>query len=308
MENPIYRTTAYKIVAADERSGSLSHTYLVCCQDEGMLDTYLTELAKVVACGDRTDSAAIRIKGLIDKKIHPDVSFYPKEKRLTVANADEIVEQSLVKPMELDKRLFILNKFEELAQYQNKLLKTLEEPPQNVVLILGTVNETAVLPTVRSRSKILSIPLFLESDVVGILKSDCPDAEKLDLCAFLGGGKLGETLRLYEQGDAEDIFRFTLSLLGEMNGAGDMLKFADKMKAFNVKDVISVLKLVCGEALKGGERTAYLNGKLRAGVYIGIIEKLNGFEKAANFNGNQTMLADGVLFAVMEEKVKWQKL
>ena len=273
-----------------------------------MLDNYLTELAKVIACGEGDSPADIRVKNLIDKKIHPDVSFYPKEKRLSVANADEIVEQSVVKPMELNKRIFVLNRFEELAQYQNKLLKTLEEPPQNVVLLLGTVNETAVLPTVRSRSKMLSIPLFSEDEVADILDEDCPEKEKLRLCAFLGGGKLGETRRLYEQGDVDKLYETCLSVLEKMNGAGDMLRYADEIKAFNVKDVIAALKVVCGEALKNGARTAAINERLRKGVFIGIIERLNGLEKAANFNGNQTMLADGVLFAVMEEKVKWQKL
>ena len=58
-----------------------------------------------------------------------------------------------------------------------------------------------------------------------------------------------------------------------------------------------------------GYEELYQNSqKLRYGSVIAIIERINALERSAHFNLNSTILADSILFAVMEEKTKWQKL
>lgn len=308
MENPIVSTSAYKIVSADKAAGALSHAYLVVCADESMLESYLTELSKlIVKSGDELADA--KVFNRIEKKIHPDVVFYPKDKKLSVADADDIVAQSVVKPMELNLRVFVAVKFEELNQYQNKLLKTLEEPPKNVIILMGAVNESAVLATVKSRSKILNIPPFSDNALKNSLKTECRDEKKLDIAIALSDGRLGEALRYYNAEDTEDLFNYCLSVMEDMNKAKDVLTFADKMRSFAVRDVIAALKVICGGALSGkDDRYKKLREAFRPAVFIGITEKLNKSEKAMNFNANATMLIDGILFAVMEEKAEWQRL
>ena len=308
MRNPITFTNAYKMIAADKRSGSLSHAYLITCADESMIESYLLELAKLVACDGSNTPSDKRVADLIDKKIHPDVGFYPKEKKLSVDNLDEIVAQSVVKPMELNIRLFVLCKFEELNQYQNKLLKTLEEPPANVIILMGTANENAVLPTVRSRSKILNVPLFSDEQLFKALSEDFTDRKKLALAVTLSGGRYGEAIRYAEAPFTESLHAYCYDLLGKMNKAGDVLGYASKMNEFLLKDVISVLKVVCGKAIEGAEGYENLSEKYRKAVFISITDRLNKLEKALNFNGNTNMVTDGILFAVMEEKARWQKL
>ena len=308
MQNPIIYTNAYKIIEADKKNGSLSHAYLITCADESMLESYLIELSKLIVCDDYSSSKGTRTANLIEKKLHPDVCFYPKEKKLSVANADEIIAQSVVKPLELDMRLFVMVKFEDLAQYQNKLLKTLEEPPKNVVLLMGTVNENAVLATVKSRSKILTVPLFSESQLFDALKYDCPDEDKLKLAVALSGGRLGEALKYYDADYTESLFDLCVELIGRMNKAGDVLSFASQMKDFAVNEVIAALKVVCGKVMTNEKGYEKLHDTYRPAVMAGIIDRLDKLEKSVNFNANNTMVIDGVLFAVMEEKSRWQKL
>ena len=308
MQNPIIYTNAYKIIEADKKSGSLSHAYLITCADESMLESYLIELSKLIVCDDYAASKGTRTANLIEKKLHPDVSFYPKDKKLSVANADEIIAQTVVKPLEINMRLFVMVKFEDLAQYQNKLLKTLEEPPKNVVLLMGTVNENAVLATVRSRSKILSVPLFSESRLTEALKSDCPDEDKLRLSVSLSGGRLGEALKYYEADYTESLFDLCVELIEKMNKAGDVLSYAFQMRDFAVNEVIAALKVVCGKILSNEKGYERFNKTYRPAVIAGIIDRLDKLEKSVNFNANNTMVIDSVLFAVMEEKSRWQRL
>lgn len=306
MVNPIVNSTAYKVIKKDKEEGKLSHAYLIVCQDAAMLDSYMVEFAKLIAESGSFDD--IRACMLIEKKMHPDVSFYPNGKKLNVANADEIVANSIIKPLELDKRIFVLEKIEDLAQYQNKLLKTIEEPPKNVHLLMGTVRENAVLSTVKSRSKKLTIPLFSEKELMEALKDQCDDKERLKLAVSLSGGKLGEALRYYEMPEAAELFNYSVSVMKDMNKASDILPFASKMKGYKAEDVVSAIKLVCGKIIND-EKFCVENGiMIRVAVVTAVVERLNKIERSLNFNANATMVIDGILFAVMEEKARWQRL
>ena len=67
---------------------------------------------------------------------------------------DELIAQTYIKPIESEKRVFALvNTASMNGPAQNKLLKTLEEPPKNVFILMGIENESAILPTVKSRIK-----------------------------------------------------------------------------------------------------------------------------------------------------------
>ena len=136
---------AYKIVSGDVSRGRVSHAYLLVCPDERNLRTYLKELAKLVM---RADERAAR---LIDEEMHSDCRVFPAEgEKTAVSDVKELLEGCYIKPVEGDKKVFVLDRMQEmLPPAQNKLLKVLEEPPENVYFILGTTSEFPVLTTVK---------------------------------------------------------------------------------------------------------------------------------------------------------------
>ena len=141
------RSLPYKLVAADAANGRLAHAYLLVCPDEKNLRPFLKQLAKLVL---RADARADR---LIDAERYVDCRIFPAEgERAGVAEVKALLEDCYVKPVECDRKLFVLDRVHEmLAPAQNKLLKVLEEPPANVYFLLGAASEFPVLPTVRSR-------------------------------------------------------------------------------------------------------------------------------------------------------------
>jgi DNA polymerase-3 subunit delta' len=96
-----------------------------------------------------------------------DLKIYPKpDKKLSVADASEIIDDCALKPIERDKKLYIISDFDTSAQlFQNKLLKVLEEPPEGVYFLLGATTLSPVLDTIRSRVKMLEIPPFSTDEV-----------------------------------------------------------------------------------------------------------------------------------------------
>ena len=51
---------------------------------------------------------------------------------------------------------------------QNKLLKLIEEPPQNAVFLFGVSDEFSLLSTVKSRMKRIDVERFAPEDILGI--------------------------------------------------------------------------------------------------------------------------------------------
>ena len=251
MNDLFIKSGAYKILSADKKKGRLSHAYMLSCEDGDMLGEYLTEAAKLVAC-EKNDSYCdeCRVCRLINSHRHPDVSFYPKDKKLSVSDIDELVADSIVRPLETEKRVFVVDRLELLNQNQNKLLKTLEEPPKNVVIIIGTQKESAILPTIKSRAKKLSIPAFTAEELLSLTEKDFPDRRLASVCALLAGGKAGKMRSDYENGSTLDLFENCLIFLSGARSAKDLPVFCGRFSPFQVSDIVSTLKVVIDEAIK----------------------------------------------------------
>ncbi len=316
MKKLLETSTAYKVISADKKAGRLNHAYLVVCQDGDMHEEYLKILAKLIACDSEEFCDNCRICKLIDQKAHPDVTFFPKEGKLKSDSADELVRQSVIKPFEIDKRVFVVKKIEELNQYQNKLLKTVEEPPKNVHLLISAERPVAVLPTIKSRSKVIEISDFTENSLFECATRMGLSGERLNLAVKLCDGKLGRLLSYYKNDDLLSIKDLATDMLLNMTGR-NLPEYAGKLKNLSVADFIGVTKLLLGKLLEnlslgrveqGYEKLYPATEKWGYGSIIATIERLNKFEKSINYNINNAILIDGVLFAVMEEKTKWQRL
>src|SRR5262249_44521337 len=105
------------------------------------------------------------------------------------------------------------------ADYLNKegancLLKTLEEPPPQSVLILIGTSEQRQLPTIRSRCQIVRFSPLSESDVAELLVEHglCSDPQLAHAAASHSHGSL-ERAALWCQGELIEFRRELLSLL-----------------------------------------------------------------------------------------------
>ncbi len=308
-------TNAYKIFNGDKKRGTLSHAYLIVSDDKLFLENYLKNFAKVLSCNESEPCNSCRICSLIDKKSYTDVIFYPKGKKIVVADVDELIEKSFFKPLESDKKIFVLSDVAEMTvQAQNKLLKTLEEPPKNTYLILGATSVYPLLSTVLSRCKRLDIKPFLEEEIYAYLSSSLGESEKLKSAVRLSGGRLGEAINRYETGEGTIAEELAYSALTSLKTSADVASFTSKITKELLKDFISSLanlvSLATAYLINGGDASNKVKGvasALSVGALIHIQDKLRTAEKAVYFNGNLTAVVDGILFGVVEGKFKWSK-
>jgi hypothetical protein len=91
--------------------------------------------------------------------IHPDIiTISPLEGKaaISVDQIREVTSSAVVAPNEAATRVFVIEDADTMnASCQNALLKLLEEPPAHVALILRASEPGALLPTVRSRCRIV---------------------------------------------------------------------------------------------------------------------------------------------------------
>jgi len=96
--------------------------------------------------------------------LHPDVSAVrpqPPAEIIKIAQVREVVDSAPARPYEGRCRIWIFDGVEAGrfgAGAANAFLKMLEEPPEHVRFLLLAANPAAVLPTVRSRCQLLSLP------------------------------------------------------------------------------------------------------------------------------------------------------
>ena len=88
-----------------------------------------------------------------DSGNHPDFSILNEEgKGIVIKDIREITEKVIEKPILSSRKVYIINDSEMLnTESQNCILKTLEEPPEFVTIILITSNENMLLSTIKSR-------------------------------------------------------------------------------------------------------------------------------------------------------------
>ena len=136
----------------------------------------------------------------IDAMQYPDLAIVQAEKEGGVLKVEQVrgLRQSLaLKPYQGSYRVALFLRFQEAnPNAANALLKTLEEAPAHVVLLLTADNAEQLLPTIVSRCEVLRLrPMPVQAVDAHLLKQGA-DTATARLLAHVSGGRPGYALRL----------------------------------------------------------------------------------------------------------------
>lgn len=94
------------------------------------------------------------------------------EEVIKIEQIRELIHWLFLRPMAGSRKIVVIEKVENmLTQAANALLKTLEEPPSYVQIILTTNNKQKILPTIISRCRQIRLPFELNQDMPEIYLS-----------------------------------------------------------------------------------------------------------------------------------------
>jgi DNA polymerase-3 subunit delta' len=131
---------------------------------------------------------------------HPDLTWVAPSgaHEILVSDiAEPVVAASSKTPFEALRRVFVIERVDELGdEAANRMLKTLEEPPAFVHLVLITDRLADVMPTIRSRCQAVRFEAPSAADVEAAIVARGVDAPTAAACArlALGDGELAREL------------------------------------------------------------------------------------------------------------------
>ena len=179
---------------------------------------------------------------------HPDLAVVQAESEGGILKVDQVREVRRtvsLKPYQSKYRLALFLRFQEANDNAaNALLKTLEDAPAHVILLLTADNPEALLPTIVSRCEVLRLrPLPLEH-VQRELENRGMESGQAELIARVSGGRPGYAFRLAEDKTLLEFRRQKLDDLQKLISASRVEKFAYAEKLAKEKDVMRQTLLV----------------------------------------------------------------
>jgi len=263
----------------------------------------------------------------IGKGIHPDV-FVIEYKGLRDIKVDQIredVEERLYfKPFEGRYKVAIVDEADRMSHSaQNAFLKTLEEPPNESIIILLTSSPQSLLPTIRSRCQALRFERIPIELIVEELKTRRGlSGEESNLIAFLSEGSLGRALALDDNilSDRNELIRrlsqvesdFASSVLGVvetiLKGSSDddneQLKIYVEFILLWLRDLINVKIGLDEDSLINRDLIPVSREYARRHSLEKIVEKLNFVEQVSNsilrLNANKQIALENLVLKVAE--------
>lgn len=157
-------------------SDRVSHAYLFC----GPAGSNKTQAAYAFArailcegnpCADCEGCTSQACRHIV-RKAHPDVHYLAPEgaQGYVVDQIRDVMADTLLAPIQAKRKVYIIDRVDLLgAAAANAFLKTLEEPPSDVVLILLGRTRESVLPTIVSRCQVVPFRHIPASEAAGIL-------------------------------------------------------------------------------------------------------------------------------------------
>lgn len=238
-----------------------------------------------------------------------DITDFGQEKAMT-EHIDKVLDGCSYAPYELPYKFYFLNFSERNDSVQNKLLKTLEEPPSAAKFIIITSSLSSILPTVKSRCAVFE-PSLTEAELLGYEDDDNPN---ISYAKYAARGSLTEFFELASGKNVEN-FLSALNIARGIGKSSDMVRLLKYLPVggsgvrAKLKKTLGYLELIYGDVMKthGGVRVKTLGlydiDALTARLaFGGMSESLAAIRRAVRRceGGNLTSVADELILKLTE--------
>lgn len=164
------------------------------------------------------------------------LQFIGAENKQGNINKDEclrIIKQMSLKSFESDYKILIIWLPEYLQKEGNRLLKLIEEPPENTIFILVAEEQERILNTILSRCQIVKFNALSDEEVVtGVMEKTGISKEQAEAATHLANGDLNEALTLSTNAENDNAVLFLEWMRKCYKGNGaELVPWAEKFAA-----------------------------------------------------------------------------
>lgn len=273
----------------------VSHSYLFVGIDGIGKKLIANEFAKMILCLNNNKYCGT-CKSCIEFDSNNNPDFYVVDQENGSIKIDQIrtMQKKVVeKPIISNKKVYIINNADHMTQEaQNCLLKTLEEPPEYVTIILIATNESDFLSTIKSRCTIIYFEKLKDTEIKKYFAENFKTIEITDAFLNVADGSIGKAIDLKNKWNLYSSIENIIDNLTKYDII-DILKMGDilyksKEEIFGILEYINVLLL-----------------KKRYANCVNIVEET---KKRLKANSNYNMCIDYMLFGIwreVNEKYSW---
>ena len=307
----IVGSESFNILKKENEKGSFPKALLLKGKDKLFLREFAKAVAILILDGSvdlTTENAQKVLAGA-----HPDVKSYPLKDKLLVSDSEEIVDESFVKPIFADKKVFLIHDIDNsMDSAQNKLLKVVEEPSKNVYMILTCTSPDMVLPTIRSRCNKLEVGRLTDEEVQKLLPR--LDDETLSLVLAVAEGQVGKAESYAKMRNFVALCNDCLNVFTKMKSSKDVLAHAKKLLSYKEQTmlVMQVCALIVEDLIKIKSHTkpklpfkeelVSVSGDYTIRALCEIATLLDKVAKEKQYNVNMTLAVENLLLNILEVK------
>ena len=271
----------------------ISHSYLFWGIEGIDKKLIAMEFAQKILCiNEKKENCNCKSCIEFESNNNPDFSIInADEGKIKIEQIRKIQRKIAEKPIKKKKKVYIINDADKMTtEAQNCLLKTLEEPPEYITMILICSNENNLLSTIKSRcTRIYFEPIEIEKVKKYIMDnhiSENVNGEVLELSQ----GSIGKALKILEHQSLYENLEKILEHLSDRDLI-DIISMSEEIYK-SKEEIHSILEYMNVLALKLSKKNI---------TYINCIDKIEETKKRLKANSNYDMCIDNLLFNMWEE-------
>ncbi len=202
-------------------NNNIPHAFLFTGGEQVGKKMFALNFAKMILC---ENNACGTCKTCLDieKNISPDLCLIANgNDNIEIEKIREIREFLRLKSYSNKKKVAIIDNAHLIAtDGQNSLLKLLEEPPENSILILITSFSEMILGTIKSRVQTINFNGIPNKEIEKYLISvGATEIEAQEISTY-SSGKIGKAIELFKDSEKKEFFIKTLNYLKEIENKG----------------------------------------------------------------------------------------
>lgn len=290
-ENVIGNEEVKNYIRNNLEKNNILHSYLF-LGTEGIGKLLIAkEFAKRILCLEGKENCNCKSCICYDGNNHPDFKIINEEgETIKIEQIRSLVEKVIEKPIVSEKKVYIINDSDKMTkEAQNCLLKTLEEPPEFVTIILISSNENLLLNTIRSRCMKIKFNSISDKELYNYSINNIGYDEISDNLLKTFDGSIGKAVKLKE--NQEKYFDID-NLIDDFKRKDIISIFLSSKFLYNKEKVFEYLEylIVCLYSKSTNDKK-----------YLSCIKYVNECLQALNANGNFDMNIDSMLINIWEE-------